>query len=50
MEINYKVETIISKNGRPYAYKVYAGVYIFYLSQKVFSEAVNSGLTGLQIP
>ena len=44
MEINYKVETIISKNGRPYAYKVYAGVYIFYLSQKVFSEAVNSGL------
>ncbi len=44
MEINYKVETIISKNGRPYAYKVYAGVYIFYLSQKVFSDAVNSGL------
>lgn len=47
MEINYKVETIISKNGRPYAYKVYAGVYIFYLSQKVFSEAVNSGLIEL---
>jgi len=47
MEINYKVETIISKNGRPYAYKVYAGVYIFYLSQKVFSEAVNSGMIEL---
>ncbi len=44
MEIKYKLETMIMKNGRPYAYKVYAGVYIFYLSQKVFSGAVNSGL------
>lgn len=44
MEIKYKIEALIIKNGRTYAYKVYAGVYIFYLSQKVFSDAVNSGL------
>jgi hypothetical protein len=44
MEIKYNVETMIIRNGRIYAYKVYAGAYIFYLSQKVFSEAANSGL------
>lgn len=44
MEIKFRLETMIIKNSRPYAYKVYAGVYIFYLSQKVFSDAVNNGL------
>lgn len=37
MEINYKVETIISRNGRPYAYKVYAGgLYLLSVAEGIF--------------
>lgn len=44
MDIKYRLESTILKGSEKLAYKVYAGVYVFYVSPKVFMEAVESGL------